>query len=191
MQRRKFLIGVGSLAAGTAAAMSSGAVDSARLEDRTANVQIAVTDYDALLSLRDADNSDEVDVSYDSRGRMVLEFKDYDGNSPSQVDTNIDGVFNFHNVFGVWNRGGDPLDVWVEIENMPAGSNGGDGDNWVYAGPLGDAANATDPSVRSNPSNLLRVNAGSTGNFGVHLDTRGTAPGEDIMLEMTIHAEEV
>lgn len=183
------MVGLGSLAAGGATVMGTGAVDSGRIEGRSANVQISMSDYDSLLTLRDADGSDEVDVTYDSRGRMVLEFKDYQG--VGHVDTNIDAVFNFHNVFGVWNRGGDPLDIWVEIDDMPAGSPGGPGDNWVYVGPLGDASQATDPGIDSNPSNALRVNAGSTGNFGVHLDTRTTSPGEDIDLEMTIHADEV
>jgi len=69
MERRKFLIGVGSLAAGTAAAMGTGAF--ASRSDRNANIQ-TVSDDKGLIALKDATDGEIVRQRED--GELVVDF---------------------------------------------------------------------------------------------------------------------
>jgi hypothetical protein len=85
MQRRKFLIGLGSLAAGGAAATGSGAF-SAMSADRESNINV-VSDDTGLVGLKPGIDSDTVKLS-DNPGELV-------------IDTSLDGStgVNTHSVY--------------------------------------------------------------------------------------------
>jgi hypothetical protein len=75
VKRRKFVVGLGSLAAGGAAAMSTGAFTAAELSGREADIEVA-NDADGLIGLKAGDtefvsNSDgelTIDLSSESNG---------------------------------------------------------------------------------------------------------------------------
>lgn len=70
MQRRKFLAGIGSLAAGSAAAIGTGAFSSVRAS-RNVSANIA-SDDKALLALRDATNGEI--VRQNSSDQLIIDF---------------------------------------------------------------------------------------------------------------------
>ncbi|MFC6721070.1 hypothetical protein [Halobacteriaceae bacterium SHR40] len=96
MERRKFIIGAGSLAAGGAAAIGSGAFSSVSA-DRDINVNVA-GDESAYLGL-------ESTSAYSSQNgkKLALEF---DGSNSQNGDgLNADADTQFRNVFKVVNQG--------------------------------------------------------------------------------------
>jgi len=71
MERRKFLIGIGSLTAGGAAATGTGAVTSFSADDREANINIA-NDNRGLFALRP--NTDGNVIRQGSDGKFLVDF---------------------------------------------------------------------------------------------------------------------
>ena len=107
MERRKFLIGVGSTAVGTSALVGSGAFSSATVEDRGVDVNVA-DDASAYLALRatspyanDGGRQLQLDFSDNGRGKGV----------------NEDSTFTFEDVFQVRNQGTETVDIWIEEDN--------------------------------------------------------------------------
>ncbi|MFB6122038.1 MAG: hypothetical protein ABEJ78_01085 [Haloferacaceae archaeon] len=86
MQRRKFIAGMGSLAAGGAAAMGTGAFTSVSA-NRSVSVQMA-DDADAFLAIRpeDSENANEY-AEVSSNGTVMLDF----GKDDINEDTGISG----------------------------------------------------------------------------------------------------
>ncbi|NHN41805.1 DUF1102 domain-containing protein [Halorubellus sp. JP-L1] len=104
MERRKFMIGVGSLAAGSAAAMGTGAFNFANVE-RGMSVDVT-DDGSAFLSLQDT--SPYADGSGNQLG---LTFDDDAGVGGTGVNENSD--YSFTGVFGIRNRGSQSVGVWI------------------------------------------------------------------------------
>ncbi|WP_147587313.1 hypothetical protein [Halorubrum lipolyticum] len=69
MERRKFVIGLGSLAAGGAAATGTGAFTAAELSPRTANIGV-VNDSNGLIGLEPGGT----DLVYDEDGQLKIDF---------------------------------------------------------------------------------------------------------------------
>ena len=86
MDRRKFIIGAGSLAAGGAAAIGSGAFTSATLADRSVSVSVA-DDANAQISLI---GGDDPDVSADESGALELDLSGSDGEG-----VNINSIYTW------------------------------------------------------------------------------------------------
>ena len=82
MERRKFVIGLGALATGSAAAVGSGAFSAAQIDGREANIEVS-SDADALIQLipgHDAVEDGTVTenrVGYES-GQLFISFDDSD-----------------------------------------------------------------------------------------------------------------
>lgn len=109
MQRRKFLAGVGSLAAGSAAAVGTGAFNFANVE-RDGNMQVT-SDANAFLAL-------EPDGDYavqGNNGTMQLAFDDSAGVTGSGINQNSD--YSFTGVFSIKNQGSQPVGVWIEDDD--------------------------------------------------------------------------
>jgi len=108
---------MGSLAAGGAAAMGSGAFNTAEAT-RTVNVEVA-EDASAWISLNPL--SDFAD--YNDEGLLELDFSEYPGNvwaSESQ-GMNANAVFTFEDVFEIWADLGSSAGqyyFWVEAEGF-------------------------------------------------------------------------
>jgi hypothetical protein len=86
MQRRKFLIGMGSLAAGGAAAMGTGAFTSATLADRAVTVGVD-SDSSSQVGLL---AGDDPDIKETSNGKLALDLSGKDGQG-----VNVDSVYTW------------------------------------------------------------------------------------------------
>jgi hypothetical protein len=75
MQRRKFLIGLGALAAGSGAAMGTGAFTSASVPERQMNVAVDADDESTIALVP----GDDPDVSIDGDGELSLDLDGADG----------------------------------------------------------------------------------------------------------------
>jgi len=114
MQRRKFVIGLGSLAAGGAAATGTGAFTSVEAE-RTVKVGVA-DDADALLALKpdEGPNGDYAQKTQDDALRLIF------SNNGNDIEGGGAGIneqaeFRADRVFTVTNQG--TQDVWVWFDD--------------------------------------------------------------------------
>jgi hypothetical protein len=112
MQRRKFIAGIGSLAAAGVAAVGTGAFTSVSA-NRTVDVQVA-SDDSALLSLAAASAPNGVFADGSGSGTMSVAF-DESGNGGLGVSQDATTVFR--NVFRIENRGTQRVEV-----NLASGS---------------------------------------------------------------------
>lgn len=105
MERRKFVVGLGSIAAGGAAAMGTGAFNFANVE-RDVSIDV-VDDSDAFLALNDtspyADGSGE---------QLKLTFDEDAGVIGDGINKNSD--YSFTGVFSIENQGSQSVGVWIE-----------------------------------------------------------------------------
>jgi len=113
MQRRKFLIGLGSLAAGTAAATGTGAFSQATVNDRAVNVGV-VNDSQGFLGLEsDLNTLSNPEYSSMESGKLTLNFDEGAGlpenpngfNNNDAAGVNQDSEYYFDGVFAVENNG--------------------------------------------------------------------------------------
>ena len=107
MERRKFVIGLGSLAAGGAAAMGSGAFTSVEAERKIA--MGVADDSDALLELEPTEepNGDYATTTSGQAGDILeLNFDEVDGEG-----FNSDAETWICNIFTVANQGTQPVEV--------------------------------------------------------------------------------
>jgi len=114
MQRRKFIIGTGALAAGGAAALGSGAFSSVSA-DRGVTVEVA-DDNDAYLGLEAkrsdiiSEDGEDGQLTLDLGSQTTNEGTDYEGEGfNKEAITEVDGVFR------ITNQGTETVDL--EIEN--------------------------------------------------------------------------
>ncbi len=108
MERRKFVIGLGALASGAAAATGTGAFTAAQLDDRTANIGV-VNDSNGLVGLK-AGETDYVTNSGGSGGNeLMIDFDPDDNGTGINPDSTYQvgglGEFDSNNIFQV---PGDP-----------------------------------------------------------------------------------
>ena len=130
MQRRKFLIGLGSLAAGTAAATGTGAFETASSE-RTVNVNVAAdsSGFVEISALNDnyATGTDdgELELNFNSDSGLGIFNGDAQGLNP-------DSTFEFDEVFRIANISGTgDMRVVIEtagfdVENLDMTADGND-----------------------------------------------------------------
>ncbi|WP_080510640.1 DUF1102 domain-containing protein [Halorubrum kocurii] len=142
MQRRKMLAGLGSLAAGGAAAMGTGAFNFANIE-RGMNVNVT-DDSSAFLALNDtsayADGSgDKLALTFDSDATVTG-----DG-------INKDSDYSFTGVFSIRNQGNQPVKVWIVDDD------GNDAVEWYGT----DTNNKSDFStLMEDPGNTYQLDIG-------------------------------
>ncbi|QZA88497.1 hypothetical protein K0C01_12060 [Salinarchaeum sp. IM2453] len=113
MERRKFLIGLGALSAGSAAAVSTGAFTSVEA-DRDITVDVA-DDSDALLAFSETDDSPNADYVTVEDDVVGIDVSDNNGNldqDPSGV--NEDATTIIRSLFNITNQGTQAVLVWIE-----------------------------------------------------------------------------
>ena len=108
MERRKFLIGMGSLAAGGAAAMGTGAFASVEAT-RSVNVNVA-GDESAYLGLEETSQYAELN------GKQLT--LDFDDNGHGGQGVNADAVTTFDGVFRMTNNGPNDLDITIDKSGL-------------------------------------------------------------------------
>jgi hypothetical protein len=106
MQRRKYLAAIGSLAAGGAAVMGTGAFSSVSTA-RTVNVRVA-TDENSYLGLKPTG-----DRASQEKGQLKLDFS---GSSTGAMGLNPNSRTEFLDVFEIENQGENPAFVAVGTE---------------------------------------------------------------------------
>jgi|AntRauMinimDraft_4_1070384.scaffolds.fasta_scaffold00056_10 hypothetical protein len=153
MERRKFIIGAGALATGSAAAMGTGAVTSSTINDRKATISVT-DDSNGQVGLL---ANEDTDLVYENEeGELTIDLSQGIG---SGVNTNsefaIGGDNTFPAAFTVVNQSPDDVVINVEFElDHPADA--GDSSIQVVAvmdysdankGPNGPTVNSDNPSI--------------------------------------------
>ena len=129
MQRRKFVIGLGSVAAGGAAAMGSGAFSSVKAE-RSVDVTTASDNPDAMLGLAandDYSGDQDVYVGESDHGTLELTFE----------DVNRNAVTRFDDLIEVTNNGTDSAQIRVSNDFGASGNHAGEEQDVVYGSGYG------------------------------------------------------
>jgi len=119
MERRKFVVGLGSLAAGGAAAIGTGAFSRVGSE-RAVSVD-AINDKNAYLGLTEVSDSPNASyVSEDGDGHLQIQM---DGNNPTDAGgsgVNSDSKTVFKDLFKIINQGKQKIHVFVfKLGNKP------------------------------------------------------------------------
>ena len=126
MERRKFVVGLGALASGSAAAMGTGAFNFANVE-RSITIDTAGDDS-AFLALES-----ESEYTNNSGDQLAFDFET--GESGSGINENSD--YSFTGIFSIENQGTDAVGVWIDDND------GSTGDNEVVSWSAADSATNT------------------------------------------------
>jgi len=193
MDRRKFLIGAGSLAAGGAAAMGSGAFTQATAT-RQVDVNV-VNDTEGYMSFV-IDNDEVANGQYatlNENGEVVLSFTEEAGSDsfggPAGRGVNANSVYYFDGVFGIANQAQDEA-FTPQIEFNPADETSDEAIG-IYAVAAGGIEDEADPDLtEANTASPGGLPPG-TANYsvGVAIDTRGLPEGAEISGTITVTAE--
>jgi len=183
MQRRKFVVGLGSLAAGGAAALGTGAFTSVTA---TRNVDVEVAnDSDAYLGLSgvDGDNKEYI-TDNGSSGTLSIDL-DGDQSVPGNGEgVNPNALTEIDHLFKIKNQGTQTVDVSLS----KTGANSGLIEFY-----------ATDDSSESDPySNGTQIDGSDSVSLGtgeytvvsLKIDTRGSGVSDDdkLLNDVTINA---
>jgi len=114
MERRKFIIGTGALATGTAAAMGTGAFTSVQA-DRDVQIDVA-DDADALLGLSSDGNSNG-DYVVEDGNTIALDITDDNGNIIGE-GVNEDATTVLRDLFDITNQGANGVFVFINGEDI-------------------------------------------------------------------------
>ncbi|WP_144920173.1 DUF1102 domain-containing protein [Halorubrum salsamenti] len=181
MERRKFVVGMGSLAAGGAAAMGTGALSQIRAE-RNISGEI-VADNEAYLKINAAGSATHgFIVEYNNGGEVNLNFGENDqaGDYVSGGEgLNPDAENWFDDAFRVVNTSAEELDVWFEKDSSRIG---------FYQG----AGSGRSSVVGSG--NSVTLSSGDAVDLGVYVSTLGLGKNNEGQLfdgddDFEIHAE--
>ena len=168
MERRKFVIGAGALATGSAAALGTGAFSTVEA-DRSAEVDIQ-GDADAYLGL---DAIAEPYATFED-GVLVLDFGAETENDGSGI--NDLAVTTFTEVFSIENQGTEDVGLWIHDADV--------GVNVSIEDQAGDSIVGDSNSVSLEPGDSVTLD--------VEFDTTGSPDEEDLFPndELTIEADE-
>jgi hypothetical protein len=119
MQRRKFLIGLGSLAAGTAAATGTGAFTQMSSGNRGVNIEVA-DDSVAYTSLTPIDGPNG-QLADGSGNKLKLDFSEDNSTffAIGGFGVNEGSTYEFDNVFEITNMGTQDIYWWLSKNNLP------------------------------------------------------------------------
>ena len=160
MQRRKFIIGTGALATGTAAAMGTGAFTSVSA-DRDITIDVA-DDSDALLAFTETGeaNDDYVTVGDGVVGIDVSGDNNDLSQSPSGV--NKDATTFIRRLFNITNQGTQAVLVWIEDQPDDWGFFADNFDNDRPDTGLGVGSQSSNPPLGGPRDDLLYLKPGES-----------------------------
>jgi hypothetical protein len=168
MERRKFLLGIGALAASGAAAIGTGAFDSGRLDGRAMRLNVAGSDQTAAVSIIEG-SANGINVDYpgnDNKAQLTV------------LNVNVDATLNYDSAFTIVNRdyGGSEgnFEAYFKLDNSDRGQ-------YVYKN-----GNPRDPV--NSESRAAPVDIGTSEDFGIHIDTHDLSNTESQSYELTIFA---
>jgi hypothetical protein len=183
VKRRKVLLGMGSLAAGSAAAMGTGAVSSLKAP-RGVTAEVA-SDANAYLKF-DTDLGNQPDNNYVyseiSDDELVI---DFDTNSAGGEGLNPQAITYFDDVFALINQGTEPLKIWFELS--------GDLADYADVYPIAGGTQRDNSLVgESNAySASWATGVGSTLRIGLCFDLDNEEVDGPLSGTMTVHAESI
>jgi hypothetical protein len=185
MNRRKFLAMLGTAAAGTSAAVGTGAFTSVSA-DRSVSVQVA-DDADAFLAMTPS-NGPNGDYASSNDGELVVQLNGSDGTPPGG-GVNDDAVTKIKDVFRMRNQGTQRIYVYIEDSSdlvtfkLSRASRGN---------PIND-----NPVSRLTPNeivdiegidNAVLIGTGLEVKIHMFIDTTGDSTPESLLDEVTIQA---
>ena len=200
MKRRKFIIGTGALAAGSAAAVGSGAFTSV---SAARSVDVAVAgDQSALLALAPCDgpngeyataNGADPDGDNSDALSEIGENYEFELNIP---DLNPNAFTRLDNVFTVTNQGTQPVVVYIEesgdetaaadigvrrgqlntAKSLPTEDTGPGGDG-IYGEDVFDVSNPGEPGYGSLG---IKLDEGKSVKLGVYVDTSDSTVNDGV-----------
>lgn len=198
MERRKFIAGVGSLAAGAAVATGTGAFTTVEAS-RDAEIDLE-DDANAYLGLvAGQENGWAVQTQGGSSpgGTIMIEMNGQ-SNTSGGTGVNADALSTFDDVFRVQNQADDEKDVWIEFSPASSSTVNQSNINWQ------DRIDFYTPSGSLVGSgNAQSVSAGDELKVGIEVDLLGLSPSDyatdgsgnldtgHILSDITIHAEDV
>ena len=160
MERRKFVIGAGALATGSAAAVGTGAFSSVTA-DRETTIDIA-GDEDAFLALSVEDTEY---ARIDENDLLVLEFT---GEADDGEGINKAATTRFDDVISVENQGSEEVDIWFVSDERDVDAGRADRTRVFDEGD-------TD---LTEPQNTLTLGTGASEDLSVEFETKeGTRVG--------------
>ena len=182
MERRKFVIGAGALATGSAAAVGSGAFSSVEA-DRDVSVEVA-NDADAYLGLEGLDNANANQYVSSSGGTLEI---DIAGSGNSGTGVNQDAVTEFNELFTVSNQGTQDVFFYIRYDPDDGQEEFLDGAPVDQEDPEGEQNleffRADDGFILNFPeggsSNASGIGAGESIDVGLRVDTRGVDLDDD------------
>jgi hypothetical protein len=215
MQRRKYLAAIGSLAAGGAAAMGTGAFSGVAAK-RTVDINVA-NDPNALLGFTGA-NARNSDYLIGTQDGFALEISDDNGNILGE-GVNKNALTLLRDLFDIRNQGANPVFVWVEeapdgfgfFADYPAWSEPVPGQPDLQPGPtgittgIGEGETGQDALLNDTGDGLLEDFGGSKPaslylepgdtlrEVGIAIDTSGDFFGSDAPVngEVTFRAQDI
>lgn len=184
MERRKFLIGTGALAAGSAAAIGSGAFSTSQVNDREFAVDLAA-DSKAFVELTALDNRYAKETG---KGQLQLFFTDAGIFTGDAQGLNSNSTFKFDEVFQVANAvsSGD-LYFIIELDGF-------DSDVTVELTANGSESNAISAGTSllakdyTDPDNLPKLVEPDACNVDVTITNTKHEAIDDVGGTMTIYA---
>lgn len=189
MNRRRVLIGLGAIAVGGGAAVSSGAFSSVEA-NRTVNIELA-GDGSALLGLTPLNTA----IASTTQGTIGLDF----ATIGSSTGINYNAVTEWVDIFRITNNGEDNVDVHLTTNSNSAGnlsinttdgyfyydatSNGETTDDPLFEFYLQDTATNSVPTTGDatafvGTSNAVSLNVGNSKDVQVRFDTSGVTSAD-------------
>lgn len=165
---------MGSLAAGGAAAMGTGAISQFN-GNRTMDTAVQ-SDDNGYLRLAPNPNDANGGYAYFEANQLALDFDGEGNNDAIGLGPNVNAVTDVHNVFIIENKGTKDLDVWI--------TDGGASNVLFYRD--------SDPSTPvEGQGNAQTLSPGDSMAVGVQFDLTGvTSTGEISPAQITVHAAE-
>lgn len=182
MERRKFVVGIGSLAAGGAAAMGTGAFTSVTA---SRNVDVAVAnDSAAYLGLSGTGGANQDYVTDDgSSGTLSIDLDSSQSVAGGGDGVNPNALTEIDFVFEISNQGTQPVDVSLS-------KSGANSDLIEFYAT--DDTSASDPYSNGTQlgANAVSLDAGESAVVSLQIDTRGSGlgDGDEIIDSVTITA---
>lgn len=175
MERRKFIAGVGSLAAGGAAALGTGAFTSVTA---TRNIDVEVADdASAYLRLEGTGGGNSGYVTDDGNGGTLSINLDSSNDGPRGDGVNPDAVTEIDDLFDIENQGTQE----VEVGLTKTGDNSGLVEFYPNSGYTGDPLSTSD----------ITLTTGGSETISMKIDTEGesVSDGDELLDSVTFNAD--
>jgi hypothetical protein len=193
MQRRKFVVGLGALASGGAAAMGTGAFTSVEA-DRSVDVNVS-DDAGAYLRLEGTGGPNSEYVTGDGNGNQLeIDLTDSNDNFPNSTDpngVNPNALTQIDDLFVIQNQGTQEVDVGISKT-----SNSGNADLVTfYANDsnsgLNDRYDTTNDNTVALGTTDTTLGTGDTVYVSLEVDTSGStvSDGTQILDSVTVEGD--